>query len=132
MSGGMIKTGFVFLILCVLIVLGILISVAFMTLVERKLISPIQNRRGPNTVGYLGVLQPFADALKLIIKESIFPRNARFVIFVIAPLISLFFALAAWAFVPFSYSVILVDTNIGVFFIFVSSILHIYGVILSG
>jgi NADH-quinone oxidoreductase subunit H len=131
MPGGM-KTMLVFLLLSVLVVLGILITVAFMTLVERKLISPIQNRRGPNTVGYLGILQPFADALKLIIKESIFPRNARFVIFVVAPLISLFFALAAWAFVPLSYDVILVDTNIGVFFIFVSSILHIYGVILSG
>jgi NADH-ubiquinone oxidoreductase chain 1 len=94
MPGGM-KTMLVFLLLSVLVVLGILITVAFMTLVERKLISPIQNRRGPNTVGYLGILQPFADALKLIIKESIFPRNARFVIFVVAPLISLFFALAA-------------------------------------
>lgn len=132
MTTGMFKTVCVFLILSILIVLGLLITVAFMTLVERKLISPIQNRRGPNTVGYLGVLQPFADAMKLIVKESIFPRNARFVIFTIAPLISLFFALAAWAFIPFSYNVILVDTNIGVFFIFVSSILHIYGVILSG
>lgn len=84
-----------FLLVSLLVVVGILISVAFMTLIERKLISPIQNRRGPNTVGYLGILQPFADAMKLIIKESIFPRNARFVIFTIAPLISLFFALAA-------------------------------------
>lgn len=94
MPGGL-KGIAVILLLVILMVVGILITVAFMTLIERKLISPIQNRRGPNTVGYLGILQPFADATKLIIKESIFPRNARFVIFTIAPLISLFFALAA-------------------------------------
>lgn len=112
--------------------LSILISIAFLTLIERKFIASTQNRKGPNRVGYVGLLQPFADAAKLIIKESIFPRNSKFIIFIIAPLISLFFALITWAFIPFSYQAIIVDINLGLFFIFVTSILHIYGVILSG
>ena len=85
----------VILILSILVFVGLLISIAFLTLVERKFIGATQNRKGPNVVGYIGVLQPFADALKLIIKEAIFPRNSRFVIFILSPLISLFFALLA-------------------------------------
>lgn len=116
----------------VLFFLLILISIAFLTLIERKFIASTQNRKGPNKVGYFGILQPFADALKLILKESIFPRNSRFKIFIISPLISIFFAILAWAFIPLSYRVILCDTNLGMFFIFTTSILHIYGVILAG
>lgn len=88
-------TALAFLILSVITVVGLLITIAFMTLIERKLISATQNRKGPNVVGYFGILQPFADALKLIIKESIFPRNARLFVFILAPLSSLFFALVA-------------------------------------
>lgn len=118
--------------LSLLIIAGVLISVAFLTLVERKVIAATQNRKGPNDLGPTGLLQPFADALKLLIKEVIFPRNSKFFIFIISPLISLTFALLAWAFIPFSYTAIMSDTNIALLFIFTSSILHIYGVILSG
>lgn len=118
--------------LSLLIFVGVLITIAFLTLVERKLISATQNRKGPNSVGPLGVLQPFADALKLLAKEAIFPRNARTVVFVLSPLISFFFALLSWAFVPFSYSAVIVDVNIGLFFIFTMSIMHVYGIILAG
>lgn len=116
----------------IILIVSLLISVAFMTLVERKLISAIQNRKGPNVVGWHGLLQPFADALKLILKESIYPRNARFLIFLIAPVVSLFFAMLAWAFIPIYRGIILVDTNLALFFIFACSVLHIYGVILAG
>jgi len=122
----------IFLVVILAVVVGLLISVAFMTLLERKLISATQNRKGPNVVGLLGVLQPFADALKLIVKESIFPRNARLFIFMLAPFISLVFALLACAFIPFSETAVLVDSNLGVFFVFACSVLHIYGVILAG
>lgn len=121
-----------FIFISVTIFIGVLISIAFLTLIERKLISATQNRRGPNTVGILGVLQPFSDALKLLSKEAIFPRNARLFIFTISPLVSLFFALTSWAFIPFSYSSIITSVNIGIFFISVMSILHIYGIILAG
>ena len=123
---------FLVLLISLLLFAGLLVSIAFLTLIERRFIGATQNRKGPNVVGYEGLLQPFADALKLIIKESIFPRNSRFIIFIISPLVSLFFALIAWAFIPFSYSAILVDVNIGLFFIFTTSVLHVYGVILAG
>lgn len=121
-----------FLIVAIATVLGLLISIAFMTLIERKLISATQNRKGPNVVGTLGVLQPFADALKLIIKESVYPRNARLLVFMLAPFMSLFFALLSWAFIPFGDFSVLADSNLAIFFIFACSILHIYGVILAG
>ena len=125
-------TGLAFIILSIITVVGLLVTIAFMTLIERKLISATQNRKGPNVVGYFGVLQPFADALKLIIKESIFPRNARLFVFILAPLSSLFFALVAWAFIPLNFNARLVDVDLGLFFIFACSILHVYGVILAG
>lgn len=82
-----------FILIILSTIVGLLLSVAFMTLIERKLISATQNRKGPNVVGVLGILQPFADALKLILKESIFPRNSRLLVFMLAPFMSLFFAL---------------------------------------
>lgn len=115
-----------------IIVLGVLVTVAFLTLIERKLIASTQNRKGPNVVGPLGILQPFADALKLLIKEAVMPRNAKLTIFIVAPLVSLFFALLSWAFIPFSYTALMVDINIAVFFIFSSSTLHVYGIVLAG
>lgn len=121
-----------YLIIIVAVVLGLLITIAFMTLIERKLISATQNRKGPNVVGVLGVLQPFADAAKLIVKESVYPRNARLFVFMLAPFLSLFFALLGWAFIPFDARAVLVDTNLGIFFVFACSILHVYGVILAG
>ena len=126
------ETVLISILVSLIVFLGVLISIAFLTLIERKLISAIQNRKGPNTVGFLGILQPFADALKLLAKETIFPRNARLVIFILSPLISLFFALISWGFIPFSYTAVIADFNIGIFFIFTMSIIHIYGIILSG
>lgn len=130
MSGD--KTFIAFFFVILVSFLSILISVAFMTLIERKLIASIQNRKGPNYVGALGIFQPFADALKLLMKESILPRNARLFVFLIAPLVSLFFAMLSWAFIPFNAHSVLVDTNLALLFIFSCSTLHIYGVLLAG
>lgn len=114
------------------LILTILVTVAFMTLLERKIIGGTQNRKGPNLVGLFGLLQPVSDALKLIFKETIFPRNSKFLIFLLSPAISLIFALLAWAVIPLDYNVVLSNINLGVLFIFAISILHIYGIILAG
>lgn len=120
------------LFISIILLLGVFITIAFMTLIERKVIASTQNRKGPNKVGILGILQPFADASKLMTKETILPRRARLIIFIVSPLISLFFALISWVFIPFSYTAILSEINIGLFFVFTMSILHIYGLILAG
>lgn len=114
------------------LILTVLITVAFMTLLERKIIGGTQNRKGPNVVGLFGLLQPITDALKLIFKETILPRSSKLLIFLVSPAVSLIFALLAWAVVPLDYNVVLSDINLGVLFIFAISILHIYGIILAG
>ena len=121
------------LILKILIILvPILISVAFFTLLERKIMASIQRRRGPNVVGFLGVLQPFADGLKLLIKETIIPSRANKIIFLIAPILALFLSFITWSVVPFNFYNVYADLNIGVIYIFAVSSLSVYSIIMSG
>ena len=80
------ETVLISILVSLIVFLGVLISIAFLTLIERKLISAIQNRKGPNTVGFLGILQPFADGLKIIFKDTIFPKNIFFGPFIFGPL----------------------------------------------
>src|SRR5688500_18207940 len=89
------------------IIVPVLLAVAFMTIVERKILAATQRRVGPNTVGYMGVLQPFSDALKLIIKEPVIPAQSNKVLFYLAPVITLFFSLLGWAVVPFGQGIAL-------------------------
>jgi NADH-quinone oxidoreductase subunit H len=115
-----------------IIVLPILIAIAYLTLIERKVISAIQRRKGPNIVGFFGLLQPFADALKLMIKETILPSIANRFIFLIAPIITLTLSLMSWVIIPLTEGVVISDINLGVLYIFAVSSLGVYGIIISG
>lgn len=114
------------------LIVGILLSVAFLTAAERKAMSAMQQRKGPNVVGFLGLLQPIADGLKLFVKETTIPSVANPVNFVIAPILTFFLSLLAWIVVPFSSSSVLADLNIGLLYIFAISSLGIYGIITAG
>ena len=114
------------------IVVPLLISVAYFTLVERKLMGSIQRRRGPNVIGYLGLLQPLADGLKLFAKETILPSNANTVLFIMAPMITFILSLMGWAVIPFGEGIVLSNINVGILYLFAVSGLSVYGIILSG
>ena len=115
-----------------ILIIPILISVAFFTLLERKIMASIQRRRGPNVVGLFGILQPFADGLKLLIKETIIPSKANKIIFLIAPILALFLSFLNWAIIPFSNYNVFSDINIGILYIFSISSLSVYAIIMSG
>ena len=114
------------------IVLPLLITVAYMIYAERKVIGYIQQRIGPNRVGFRGLLQPFADLIKLVQKEIIIPNKSNRYLFIVAPLLSLIPALAAWAVIPFDEGLVLSNINAGVLFLFTMSSLGVYGVLISG
>ena len=115
-----------------LIALPLIIAVAYFTLVERKVMAGIQRRRGPDVVGAWGLIQPFADAAKLILKETILPSTANTVLFVIAPILSFMLSLIGWAVIPFGETYVLKDINVGVLYLFAVSSLGVYGIIMSG
>ena len=115
-----------------IVIVPVLISVAFFTLLERKIMANIQRRRGPNVVGLLGVLQPFADGLKLLIKETIIPSKANKVIFILAPILTLFLSFLNYTVLPFSLFNVFSDINVGILYIFAISSLSVYGIIMSG
>jgi NADH-quinone oxidoreductase subunit H len=114
------------------IIVPLLLSVAYFTLAERKLIGSIQRRRGPNVVGYIGLLQPLADGLKLFVKESIFPSNANTFLFVFAPLLTFFLSLLGWAVIPFGSGQVIADINLGILYLLAISSLGVYGIVTSG
>ena len=115
-----------------LIVLPLLLSVAYLTYAERRVIGLMQMRRGPNVVGPFGLLQPIADAVKLMFKEAIIPTPASKVVFIIAPMITFILSLVGWAVIPFSEGVVLSDMNVGVLYILAVSSLGVYGIIMAG
>src|ERR1700704_4720227 len=116
----------------VAIVAPLFLFVAYLTLWERKLIGWIQIRIGPNRVGPLGLLQPVADGIKLLFKEIILPTNANKALFLLAPVVMLMPALAAWAVIPFAPDVVLADINAGLLYIMALSSMGVYGVIVAG
>jgi NADH-quinone oxidoreductase subunit H len=115
-----------------LIIVPLLLSVAYFTLAERKIMASIQRRRGPNVIGYLGLLQPLADGLKLFIKETILPTSANIFIFLLAPLLTFFLSLMGWVVIPFGENLVVANVNIGLLYLFAISALSVYGIILSG
>ncbi|HJY75139.1 MAG TPA: NADH-quinone oxidoreductase subunit NuoH [Burkholderiales bacterium] len=120
------------LVFIVAIVVALLLSVAYLTLWERKFIGWIQIRIGPNRVGPLGLLQPIADVLKLLVKEIILPTNANKGLYILAPVLMIAPALAAWAVIPWSPTLVLSDINAGLLYIMALSSMGVYGVIVAG
>ena len=115
-----------------IIIVPLLISVAYFTLAERKILGAIQRRRGPNVVGVYGVLQPLSDGFKLLVKETVLPSNANKFIFILAPIITFVISLMGWAIIPFDKYSVLSEVNVGVLYLFAISSLGVYGIIMSG
>jgi NADH-quinone oxidoreductase subunit H len=120
------------LLLIVSIVVPLLLSVAYLTLWERKLIGWMQVRIGPNRVGPMGLLQPIADGLKLLVKEIIVPTGANKFLFILAPVMTIMPAMAAWAVMPFGPELVLADIDAGLLYIMAISSLGVYGIIIAG
>lgn len=114
------------------IVVPLLISVAYFTIAERKIMGAIQRRRGPNVIGLIGLLQPLADGLKLFVKEILLPSNANVNIFLFAPGLSFVLSLIGWSIIPFSEGVVLCDLNLGILYLFTISSLNVYGILFAG
>ena len=122
-----------FSLLDVLVVLlPMLLAVAFMTIIERKQLAAHQRRVGPNYVGYFGVLQPFSDALKLIVKETIIPSQSNKILFYLSPISTLIFSLLGWGIIPLGQGLALSDFSLGVLYSLALSSLGVYGILFSG
>ncbi len=115
-----------------LIIVPLLLFIAYLTYFERKVIGAMQLRKGPNVVGPFGLLQPIADGIKLLTKETIFPDNSSKFLFILSPVLTFALALLAWAVIPVDYKIVLSDINVGLMYIFAISSLGIYGIIVAG
>src|ERR1700712_4295875 len=115
-----------------LISIPVLLSVAYVTVAERKTMASMQRRLGPNIVGYYGLLQAFADALKLLLKEYVSPTQANLALFFLGPIITLIFALFGYLVIPFGPGLSLNDLNLGILYLLAVSSLATYGILLAG
>ena len=116
----------------VAVIVPLLLSVAYLTYAERKVIAAMQLRKGPNVVGPFGLLQPIADGIKLLFKETILPAGANRVVFMVAPMLMFVLALIGWAVIPFDEGWVIADINVGILYLFAVSSLGVYGVIMAG
>ena len=116
----------------VFVIVPVLVSVALIVWVDRRIWGAVQKRKGPNVVGPFGLLQTVADALKYILKEIIIPASSNKVIFVLAPIVTMTLALVAWAVIPFDNDLVLADINVGILYLFAVSSLGVYGIIMGG
>ena len=114
------------------LILPLLISIAYFTLVERKILSSIQRRKGPNVVGIFGLLQPLADGLKLFTKETILPSNADIILFILSPILTFFLSLLSWVVIPIGPGMFYTELNLSILYLLAISSLGIYGIIIAG
>lgn len=121
-----------YILLPILTLIPLIISIAFFTLAERKIMASIQRRKGPNLVGFWGILQPFADGFKLILKELIFPTKVNTYAFIGAPALVLFFSLISWILIPFNVYTILIEMQYSILFFLIISSFGVYGIFLAG
>ena len=115
-----------------LLVVPLILAIAYLTLAERKVIGAMQLRRGPNKVGPFGLLQPIADGIKLLHKETIIPQASNPFLFILAPVLTFSLSLAAWAVIPLDLGMVLADINVGILYLFAISSLGVYGIIIAG
>jgi NADH:ubiquinone oxidoreductase subunit H len=115
-----------------IVIISVLLSVAFVTIAERKTMASMQRRLGPNAVGLYGSFQAFADALKLILKEYVSPAQANLILFFLGPIITLIFALFGYLVVPYGPGLVLGDLNLGILYLLAISSLSTYGILLAG
>jgi NADH-quinone oxidoreductase subunit H len=114
------------------IIVPLLLAVAYLTYAERKVLAAAQLRMGPNVVGWFGLLQPIADGLKLLLKETVIPSGANRIVFVAAPILTFVLSLIAWAVIPFDEGVVIANINVGILYLFAISSLGVYGIIMAG
>nr|YP_009688836.1 NADH dehydrogenase subunit 1 [Cafileria marina]QEF30260.1 NADH dehydrogenase subunit 1 [Cafileria marina] len=114
------------------ILLPVLLSVAFYTLLERQILAAIQRRQGPNVIGFYGILQAIADGVKLLLKETVIPRSSDKLIFVLSPILTFALALSLWPIIPINYGFVISDFNYGILYIFTISSLSVHSVIMAG
>jgi NADH-ubiquinone oxidoreductase chain 1 len=116
----------------ILVVVPSLLTVAFVTVAERKTMASMQRRLGPNIVGFYGLLQAFADALKLLLKEYVGPTQANLILFFLGPIITLIFSLLGYAVIPYGPGLTIGDLNLGILYMLAVSSLATYGILLAG
>jgi NADH-quinone oxidoreductase subunit H len=116
----------------VAILVPLLLAVAYLTYAERKVLALSQLRKGPNVVGPFGLFQPFADGLKLLLKETVIPSGANRIVFIAAPIVTFTLSLVAWAVIPFGAGVAVANINVGILYLFAISSLGVYGIIMAG
>lgn len=115
-----------------LIVVPLVVAVAWLTWAERKVVGAVQLRKGPNVAGPFGLLQPIADGVKLLTKETVLPARANPVVFILAPMVTFTLSFVAWAVIPFDDGWVLADINVGILFLFAVASLEVYGVLMAG